>query len=34
MLNLAKAYHMDGDFDNAIILYDRVIAIEPSVDTY
>ena len=34
MLNLAKAYHMDGDFDNAIILYDRVIATEPSVDTY
>lgn len=34
MLNLAKAYHMDGDIDNAIILYDKVVDIEPSVDTY
>ena len=27
MLNLAKAYHMDGDINNAIILYDKVIVI-------
>lgn len=34
MLNLAKAYHMDGDINNAIILYDKVIDITPTVDTY
>ena len=34
MLNLAKAYHMDGDINNAIILYDKLIDIEPSVDIF